>query len=90
MRTIPFAQMFEAYSKLLQDNPGKALKLNDNEIAILMGDELCYVTLTEDGSDFFEINGFDPRGWEDREDASKVIANPTFVDVGHLNFNRDD
>jgi hypothetical protein len=90
MVSISFAEMFGAYSRLLRDNPGKALKLNGNEIAILMGDELCYVTMTEDGSDFFEINGFDPRVWEDLEDASKIIANPTFVDVGHLNFNRDD
>lgn len=89
MVSISFAEMFGAYSSLLRDNPGKGLKLYDNEIVVLVGDELCGVTLSEEGDDFYDIGCLDPRTWEDREEASKVIANPTFIDVSHLNFNRD-
>lgn len=88
-KSISFKEMFFGYIKLLRDNPGMGLKLDGNDIAVLVGDELCYVTLNEDGSDFSDMGCADPRGWEDSEDAAKIIANPVFVSVSHLDLNRD-
>jgi hypothetical protein len=90
MESISFTDMFFGYTKLLKGNPGKGLKISDNEIVVLVGEELCSATLTDQGDDFYDIGCLDPRGWENLEDAAKVIANPTFVDVTRFDFTRDD
>ncbi|WP_274643966.1 hypothetical protein [Pseudomonas serbica] len=92
MVSISFKEMYGAYSSLLRDNLGKGLKLYGNEIVALDldKDEVITLTLTEDGRDYVYIGSLDPRSWQDDEDAAKVIANPTFVDVSHLDFRRGD
>lgn len=83
---VTFYQMFDGYTKLLEQNPGKALVLGNNEVALMQDDALLCATLSDDSARAVYVGHFDPRGWEDEENAAEVLAAPTFMDVEQIDF----
>lgn len=86
MASITFTEMLLGYEKLLKSQPGMALELEDQCIALLIGDEVCVAQLSDDSKHVLDCGSFDPRSWERDEEAARVISNPVFVSIDHLDF----
>lgn len=83
---VTFTQMFDGYTKLLQDNPGKALYLGRTELAVMLDGKLLLALMSDDMASVSDLGHFDPRGWEEEERAAEILLSPTFVDIAHVNF----
>jgi len=86
MGSMTFNEMWLGYEKLLNSQPGKALELEDHHIAVLIGDEVCIAQLSDDNKHVLDCGSFDPRSWVGDEEAERVISNPVFVGIDHLDF----
>lgn len=83
---LTFVAALEAYTAVLQDQPGKALRQWNGEAVFLDNGQICSVTINDAGElDMVNAGCISDVAWEECVDSAEMCAaavnSPVFVDL---------
>lgn len=89
---LTFGAMFDAYTEVLRDQPGKALRLNGDQAVFLEDGEIYSATLSAAGELVMETAGsISPEAWDDErgcwdsddsaETSASAVNSPELIDL---------
>lgn len=84
---LTYDETLASYTRLLEQNPGKALKLDNNGAVVLVNGNLLCGWLVNGSIDMNDLYGFDScafgvDGWDDdAEGTQAATSTPVFLDV---------